>query len=85
MPISGLVEGEDEKGKEGEEDDKGEDSDTRPTKRMRMSADATIALIGIESRILDTERISRSASTSQYSSSSRSSSVSSLRSAMSIL
>jgi hypothetical protein len=51
---------------------------------MRMSADAAIALIGLESSLLDTRRISRSSSASHYSSS-RSSSVSSMRSKMSIL
>lgn len=74
----------------GEEDNSGDDNreneeeeDKHPAKRMRMSADATIALVGFENNLFSMERISRSASASHYSSS-HASSVSSLRSAMSV-
>lgn len=61
----------------------GEDTEARndgedqpPPKRMRLTSDARIALVGLEMGILDFGRISRSTS--------RSSSVSSVTSAMSL-
>jgi len=56
--------------------DRDDDGDDHPLKRMRITADAGIALVGLETGILDFGRISRSTS--------RSSSVASVRSAMSL-
>lgn len=69
VPLYRETEGEDAEVR----DDKG--SEPAP-KRMRMTADAGITLIGLGARLLDSERISRSTS--------RASSVSSMRSMMSV-
>lgn len=80
-------EGESESGGESGRDTDGE----RPAKRMRLSADAGLTLIGLESGFIGMGRISRSSSASHNSSPSpspssppRSPSVSSSRSATSI-
>ena len=74
VPLDREPEREDAKEKDAEVKNDGDDQ--RPPKRMRMTADAGIALIGLETGIVDFGRISRSTS--------RCSSVSSVRSAMSL-
>ena len=75
---------EDEGGQEDEDDeDSGNNgSDEHPKKHMRMSADAEIALVGLEDGFFDIGRVSRSA-TPSHCSSTRSSSVESSGSKMS--
>jgi len=74
VPLDREPEGEDVEEKDAEAKDDG--GDQRPPKRMRMTADAGIALVGLETGIIDLGRISHSTS--------RCSSVSSVRSAMSL-
>ena len=67
------IEGENDKGRDGQserEDDEGRDDmgDQHASKRIRMSVDAEMALAGLKTGILDTGRISRSSSTSSISS-----------------
>lgn len=67
------IEGENDEGRDGQserEDDEGRDDmgDQHASKRIRMSVDAEMALAGLKTGILDTGRISRSSSTSSISS-----------------
>ena len=83
IPI-GQSEGEDDDGEDNE--DRDDEDDQRPSKQARITADAEVTLAGLRMGILNTGggRISCSSSAASHSYSSRSSSVVSSRSAMSI-